>query len=79
MLISLRVVSIAVQVAPSVNDAHGHAVLRLSMGVLLHTLVERMQAAASIETSSNTNSNSQEDGNGSQPKLYLYSGHDRYV
>lgn len=44
------------------NDAYGHPLLKLSLGVLLHKLVTHMEEAA---TSSAT------------PKLYLYSGHDR--
>jgi hypothetical protein len=49
LLLRLAAVTWLLQVAPSVNDQHGHAVLRLSLGVLLHTMVERMHGAAAAE------------------------------
>ena len=50
--------------APSIQDEHGKAILRLSMGVLLHTLIENIEAKINGD-------------NGT--KLYLYSGHDSSV
>jgi hypothetical protein len=52
--------------APSLNDAHGHTVIRLSMGVLLRTIVDHMRDAATSATT----------GAGSQPLVYLFSGKD---
>lgn len=51
-------------VAPSIQDEHGKAILRLSMGVLLHTLIENIESKIRSKAG---------------PKLYLYSGHDSSV
>lgn len=69
-------------VAPSVKDKHGHAVLRLSMGVLLHTLVTNMEeavAATSSSGSSNKAVSSSSSSSAQAPRMYLYSGHDSTI
>jgi len=56
-------------IAPAMTDTHGHAVLRLSLGVLLTTLVENMEAAAASRSTDST----------APPVMRLYSGHDSTV
>ncbi|GAX81189.1 hypothetical protein CEUSTIGMA_g8622.t1 [Chlamydomonas eustigma] len=60
-------------VAPSLKDEHGHQVIKLSMGVLLHTLVSNMEIASSKKSSGEKNEAEP------TPSLYLYSGHDSTV
>lgn len=57
-------------VAPSVKDKHGHTVLRLSMGLLLHTLVKNMEAVAAGGAGSSSEQ---------QPKIFMFSGHDSTI
>jgi len=67
-------------VAPSLRDAHGGTVLRLSMGRLLDSLLARMDeaVAASARTGAGAGAGS---GAGStpHPPLRLYAGHDSTV
>ena len=56
-------------VAPSIQDEHGKAILRLSMGVLLHTLIENIHEKISEKVK----------GGKSGPKFFLFSGHDSSV
>ena len=59
---------------PTTCHRHGHTILRLSMGVLLHTLVTNMEQAVA-ESSRNKSS----PGEQPLPKLFLYSGHDSTI
>ena len=54
--------------APSIKDERGRTIVRLSMGVLLHTLVSNMEEATAAASTRNVKK---------APKMYLYSGHDR--
>ena len=67
-------------------------VVRLSMGVLLHTLVENMEAAmsgagagasagagAAVGPGKGATPNGHLQGCGRQPRMYMYSGHDSTI
>lgn len=68
---------LAAYVAPSVKDQHGRAVLRLSMGRLLHMLLANMREAAAAASEQQ----GQQQGAQGQPPplLRLYSGHDSTI
>ena len=74
-------------ICPALVDDHGHAVLRLSMGRLLDTLLANMEAARSQEhvsaalgvASTSGNSGGQQQQQQQQRRLMLYSGHDSTV
>lgn len=63
-------------VAPGVHDQHGHTILRLGTGVLLHTLMSNMEAA--IQPAAAPAAAAQLPGSSpaAGPRMYLYSGHD---
>ncbi len=71
----------AAEVAPSIRDARGRTVLRLSMGRLLHTLILNMQGAAAEAAAEAAAANAGGAGAGARtrPLMYLYSGHDSTV
>lgn len=66
--------------APSIRDARGRTVLRLSMGRLLHTLILNMQgAAAEVAAAQSAAACGAGAGGRTRPVMYLYSGHDSTV
>ena len=77
----------AAYVSPSLDDEHGHAMLRLSMGRLFDLMLDNMHAAAGVAGSAGAGASGEsspavanggggEGGAGALPKLHLYSGHD---
>ncbi|KAG2424099.1 hypothetical protein HXX76_014774 [Chlamydomonas incerta] len=79
----LATLEFATEVAPSVRDRFGRAVMRLSMGRLLHTLVANMTAAAAAAGGGEKAAQAQGAvvaGSGAAaPRMYLYSGHDSTI
>jgi hypothetical protein len=59
-------------ICPALVDEHGHAVLRLSMGRLLDTLLVNMETAAAAAGQAGSSSSS-------HAKLMMFSGHDSTI
>lgn len=70
-------------ICPALVDDHGHAVLRLSMGRLLDTLLANMDAARHQEGTTTAEGPSSSSGSSSpcqqQRRMMLYSGHDSTI
>lgn len=66
-------------VAPSLRDAHGHTVLRLSMGRLLDQLLARMDEAVEAAAAAGKGGAGSSSSSSSPPLIRLFSGHDSTV
>ncbi|GFR44810.1 hypothetical protein Agub_g6146 [Astrephomene gubernaculifera] len=82
----LATLEFATEIAPSLTApltlAHGRSVLRLSMGRLLHTLMDNMRGAAAAGAGTAGAAAEGAGGVGGavgSPRMYLYSGHDSTI
>eukprot|EP00200_Dunaliella_tertiolecta_P002707 CAMPEP_0202357266 /NCGR_PEP_ID=MMETSP1126-20121109/11362_1 /ASSEMBLY_ACC=CAM_ASM_000457 /TAXON_ID=3047 /ORGANISM="Dunaliella tertiolecta, Strain CCMP1320" /LENGTH=445 /DNA_ID=CAMNT_0048950113 /DNA_START=101 /DNA_END=1438 /DNA_ORIENTATION=- len=67
-------------VAPTVSDEHGHKHLRLSMGILLKTMTENMEAAINAPVEgAHASLGPTNETKAKLPLIFLYSGHDSTI